>query len=225
LFQGRYKAILVEEEGHHRELSRYIHLNPVRAGMARQPEQWRWSSCAAYFRGRRTPPWLTCERVLAEFGADESATRAAYRRFLLDADHPAPSPLRGVAYGFILGSDRFVARICRLLAPVPDNPEQPALRRMRNRPSVERIAAVVAAHFALDPAGWRRGRRSDHIGRALAAYLARRRYGHSASETARALGYGRSSSIAQACERVERNLARLSPALKHVETALGTGEA
>ncbi|MGC2063046.1 MAG: transposase, partial [Thermodesulfovibrionales bacterium] len=48
LFQGRYKAILVDADPYAGELSRYIHLNPVRANMVRKAEQYKWSSYAVY---------------------------------------------------------------------------------------------------------------------------------------------------------------------------------
>ena len=57
LLQGRYKAILVEADAYATELSRYIHLNPVRAGMVRSPEEYRWSSYS-YYTERSSPSWL-----------------------------------------------------------------------------------------------------------------------------------------------------------------------
>ena len=71
LFQGRYKAHLVENEGHYAELSRYIHLNPVRAKTMSEvtdPADYRWSSFRGYVRKRDRQPWMTYERVLADFG-------------------------------------------------------------------------------------------------------------------------------------------------------------
>ena len=52
LFQGRFKAILVENESYSCVLSRYIHLNPVRAGIVQRPENYRWSSYPHYLRPR-----------------------------------------------------------------------------------------------------------------------------------------------------------------------------
>ncbi|HHT9135604.1 MAG TPA: transposase, partial [Candidatus Avalokitesvara rifleensis] len=61
LFQGRYKAILVEKESYLLELSRYIHLNPVRAQVASQLQSFVWSSYLDYVGRRRAPKWLTRE--------------------------------------------------------------------------------------------------------------------------------------------------------------------
>lgn len=54
LFQGRFKSVLVEEERYLAEVSAYIHLNPVRAGLVNSPEEWRWSSMGHYL-GKKMP--------------------------------------------------------------------------------------------------------------------------------------------------------------------------
>ena len=58
LFQGRFKAILVEDESYCWALSRYIHVNPVRAKMVERPEDYPWSSYQHYLRSRKAPGWL-----------------------------------------------------------------------------------------------------------------------------------------------------------------------
>ncbi len=64
LYQGRFKAILVEDEKHGWELSRYVHLNPVRAKRVTDPRRYRWSSCRHYFDSRGRPDWLAWEEVV-----------------------------------------------------------------------------------------------------------------------------------------------------------------
>ena len=56
LFQGRYKAEMIEDESDYWTVSRYIHLNPVRAGLVARPEDWEWSSYPGYAGGRPTSP-------------------------------------------------------------------------------------------------------------------------------------------------------------------------
>ena len=73
LLQGRYKAILVEADAYATELSRYIHLNPVRAGMVRSPEEYRWSSYS-YYTERSSPSWLKTGFILGYFGTDPTRT-------------------------------------------------------------------------------------------------------------------------------------------------------
>ena len=68
VFQGRYKAILVDREPYLLELVRYVVLNPVRAGMVTTPEPWRWSSYHATAGQVHAPDWLATEWVLRQFG-------------------------------------------------------------------------------------------------------------------------------------------------------------
>ena len=83
LFQGRYKAVLVDGDSYLLELVRYIHLNPVRAGMVSNPEEYPWSSHRAYL-GKELLPWLTTEWMLGQFGKSVATARAGYRTFVMD---------------------------------------------------------------------------------------------------------------------------------------------
>ena len=84
LFQGRYKSILVEEDPYLRELVRYIHLNPLRAGVVgtlAELGRYAWSSHAALV-GRADRPWQAAREVLACFGTRAGAARRAYVAYL-----------------------------------------------------------------------------------------------------------------------------------------------
>jgi hypothetical protein len=82
LFQGRYRSILVDKDSYLVELSRYIHLNPVRAGMVRRPEAYRWSSYGSYLSRRSSPEWLRREDVLGQMDNNLTKGRRRYRRFV-----------------------------------------------------------------------------------------------------------------------------------------------
>ena len=69
LFQGRYKAVLVDADSYLEELTRYIHLNPVRAGIVKEPEDYPWSGHRAYL-GLEMIPWLTTDWVLSQFSGE-----------------------------------------------------------------------------------------------------------------------------------------------------------
>lgn len=79
LFQGRYKAILVDKDSYSVELSRYLHLNPWRVKPSQDPFKYRWSSLKAYVGEAAAPRWLTVEEVLDEFG---SRGKGGYRAFV-----------------------------------------------------------------------------------------------------------------------------------------------
>ena len=69
LFQGRYRTELVEDETYLWVLTRYVHLNPVRAGLSATPEAWIWSSCPGYFRRRDRLDWVAYDALLAAWAA------------------------------------------------------------------------------------------------------------------------------------------------------------
>ncbi len=86
LFQNRYKSIVVEADGYFRELVRYLHLNPLRAGLVpdlRALDRYRWCGHHWLMSGRQ-PPWYGRAEVLRWFGRGEAAARRAYRTFLAE---------------------------------------------------------------------------------------------------------------------------------------------
>jgi len=146
LFQGRFKGHLIEEEGYFLQVSRYIHLNPVRARLVDRPEEWPWGSCPGYVRAARKVGWITYARVLGEFGRAASQARRSYGRFLrAGLDEPPASPFRDAVRGLLLGSSAFVDRVRRLLDEKPEDPDVPELGHLRRRPALEAIASAVAS--------------------------------------------------------------------------------
>ena len=221
LFQGRFKGHLIEEQGYFLEVSRYIHLNPIRAKVVARPEQYPWSSYRGYQRVSRTVAWVTYDRVLGQFGASASVARRAYTRFVrAGVEEPPPSPFAEALEGMLLGSDAFVARVRRLLNDRPTDRSVPQLQHIRGRPPLEEIVRVVGEHFGQDTTCWSPGRRSDDASRAVAAYLARRRFGHPAGEVAKALGYRSAGSVTHAVARVESGNERLKRTAAKLERKL-----
>ena len=78
VFQGRFKAIIVQKEAYLLELARYVVLNPVRAGICQMPEQWHWSSYLAMVGQAHRPNWLHTEWLLEQFGSEYAKAVAAY---------------------------------------------------------------------------------------------------------------------------------------------------
>jgi REP element-mobilizing transposase RayT len=150
LLQGRYKSIVVEKQSHLLELTRYVVLNPVRAGATQTAAQWPWSSYRATAGMAPAPSWLQVAWVLSNFGGDEAVARAAYREFVADgveSDSPWQS-LRGQIW---LGSEQFRERMARQVAGL-DLAAIPEAQRRPDRPSVAEVLAEVADAFGLAPA-------------------------------------------------------------------------
>lgn len=109
LFQGRYKAILIQKERHLLELSRYVVLNPLRARMVDALDQWPWSSHHYATGAYDAPEWLETDWLLAHFGPTRSQAVQRYQRFVM-AGLGQDSPLKKVSHQMLLGDEAFVER-------------------------------------------------------------------------------------------------------------------
>ncbi|WP_341327252.1 transposase [Methylotuvimicrobium sp. KM2] len=101
LYQGRYKAILVQKESYLLELIRYIVLNPLRAGMVGNPEDWPWSSYRSMIGEATVPKWLDVDWLLSQFGSDRKSAIESCRRFVSDGKG-LPSPLAQTRHQLLL---------------------------------------------------------------------------------------------------------------------------
>lgn len=134
VFQGRFKAILVEKEAHLLELSRYVVLNPVRAHMVRAAKDWQWSSYRATAGLIDRPHFLKTNWLLAQFGRSVIQAQKGYRQFVSQGSMASPlEQVRGQVY---LGSNAFIDSL-----PAVDKSllEVPRKQRLVNRPSLADI--------------------------------------------------------------------------------------
>ena len=143
LFQGRYKAVLVEKDVHLLELCRYIVRNPVAAGLVKGPEQWPWSSYRATAFGRQSPGFLETAWVLGQFSGTQARARAAYRNFVAEG-RKAQSPWQRLRGQVFFGSEAFVEAVGGLLAEKERFPEIPRQQRYPARPPLATILAGYA---------------------------------------------------------------------------------
>lgn len=107
LFRGRYKAILVEEDAYLVELARYIHLNPVKAGLAAKPENHLWTSHRYYLKEGKMV-WLSTNRILDYFGKRRSLARRKFHTFVLEGvPKKLEERLKSRRVPSVLGSENF----------------------------------------------------------------------------------------------------------------------
>jgi putative transposase len=143
LFQGRFKSIVVDVDEYALELSRYIHLNPVRVGMVRKPEDHEWSSYRSYAGLQASAEWLKTDLVLSYFGGDRPHEK--YRNFvedLLGAEYT--SPLESVLAATLLGRPEFIAEISEKHVNMRKvDRSVPAVRALSYRLSIQDIAQKV----------------------------------------------------------------------------------
>jgi len=127
VFQGRYKAILVEKDAYLQELSRYIVLNPVRAGMVETAEQWEWSSYAVTVGLIIPPSWFDRSGVLGSFARQEKVAIRRYLEFVANGVQQ-PSPWSMLKNQIYLGSDQFIDHVQKNI-PDKNIPEVPKIQK------------------------------------------------------------------------------------------------
>jgi putative transposase len=92
LFQGRFHSVLIESDWHLLELTRYVSMNPVHAGLCSAPGHWPWSSYRAVVGEAPVPTFLAVGRILGYFGRRPDEARRRLRRFVLDGANETPAP-------------------------------------------------------------------------------------------------------------------------------------
>jgi len=110
LYQGRFKAIQIERDASLLELSRYVVLNPVRAGMVCEASEWTWSSYHAMVGLVPAPAWLETDWILGQFGEQRELAQRRYVDFVA-AGVGKESVWQDLRYQIFLGSDGFVERV------------------------------------------------------------------------------------------------------------------
>ncbi len=135
LFQGRYKAILIQKDSHLLEVCRYVVLNPVRATLMEKPDEWKWSSYLATAGKTEPHPSLTTDWVLGQFSRKRSKAEQEYRQFVSwgIGQKSIWTEVRGQA---LLGEDSFVEKLTDRLKKHKDIPEIPRSQRYATRPQL-----------------------------------------------------------------------------------------
>ncbi|OGP79395.1 MAG: hypothetical protein A2V86_07025 [Deltaproteobacteria bacterium RBG_16_49_23] len=146
LFQGRFKGILVDRDAYCKELSRYIHLNPLRVGLVKSPSEYPWSSYNYYIGREREPEWLEMGLVLGYFGRRGRKAFKRYRDFVeKGATAGVESPLKKVIASTFLGDEDFINRIRQEYLENRDVDKRniPAVKELLRGPCPERIENVL----------------------------------------------------------------------------------
>ena len=176
VFQGRYKAILVEKDAYLLELARYVVLNPVRAGMVASVDAWPWSSYHATVGNTPAPVWLQTEWILAQFGRARSPAVWRYMEFV-GAGVGQASIWQHLTGQVFLGSETFFNQVAAQVATL-DHPEIPrAQRRTLAKPLSEyfhgnnvrqgMVDAYASGHFSMQDIATHLGIHYSTVSRAI----------------------------------------------------------
>ncbi len=187
LFQGRFKAIVVEKDAYLLELCRYVVLNPVRAGVVRQPAAYPWSSYRATAGHADVPPWLTVDWILEQFARTRRVAQQKYRQFVIEGIRQPPAPWAQVVGQIYLGDEAFIRRAQRASRRMAD-PEIPRQQRQPVWQSPEAVLQRVARSYGLAPADLVEPTRRPSEARQVAFYGLRRWAGEGLNAIARRMG-------------------------------------
>lgn len=138
VFQGRFKAIVVDRDEYLLELCRYMVLNPVRAGLVKRPQDWEWSSYRATAGMAGAHPCLSVAWLPEQFGSDRREAAKRYRSFVQDG-LTKPPPWEELKGQFILGDEGFSKRLAKLLEKQTAVKEFPRLQRLASRPALAEL--------------------------------------------------------------------------------------
>ena len=208
VFEGRFKAIVVQKQAHLLELHRYIVLNPVRAGMVQRPGDWPWSNYRATSGAIAYPSWLDVGSTLALFSSFGSGAAGAYVRFVADGMRESGSPLDNVRRQIYLGDRRFLEEMSERTKKESSSREIPVSQRTPVVFEVDEIRKLVCREWRVEP--------DDLVGREAgdaklaAIYLSRKLCGKSAREIGDAFGIkrGRVTNVMVEIQRKRRTYLR-----------------
>jgi putative transposase len=202
LFQGRYKAILIDHDSYLLELSRYIHLNPVKAGMVEKPEDYAFSSYASYIFPDKED--IVSRDLIWNMISTENAP-ILYKSFVEEAINTEENPFKNLYGGMILGKKQFIKdALSTLKKDFIQKDDTSARRSLKTSLSLEEIVEAIARtlHITSQEVTSRKG-----VYRNLALYLARKHTGFMNREIGQFFGNISHSAVAKAYKRFEDAMA------------------
>jgi putative transposase len=144
VYQGRFKAFLIDKEAYFAEVLRYVVLNPVRAKMVERPEGYKWSSYRATAGLEIAPEWFDLATVLPLFGGAPEQAQPAYREFVLAAIGCEDRLWDKLTNQIFLGAEGWIKAMRKQVESKPRSTDHPRRQRAVGRPKMDMILGVVA---------------------------------------------------------------------------------
>jgi len=206
LFQGKFRAELVEDESYFWTLSRYLHLNPVRDKhpLVAHPRDWPWSSHPGFCSKAKQVDWIEYHGVLnawqAEMGGSNS--ERAYRNCVESGiEQPPENPLKSAIEGWLLGSEEFLKRMKNLLSKPRRIDQVPKARKLSSLNATD-VISIVAEYFGTTTESFQT-RRTASGERDIAVWMAHRRTTSTLRELSDAFGLRHPDSVSNLIRRAE----------------------
>ena len=169
LFQGRYKSILVDKDSYLLELTRYIHLNPVRAKLVTKPESYKWSSYQGYLN-KAGDGYIDKKQVKK----DIPLSSEHYKQFVLEGITGTRNPLKDVYAGFILGKTIFIKEKLEHLKQTVESKDFSFKGELTNPMGVSEIMESITKKYGIDMVDLRKLKHHPSKEKNVAIYLLKR---------------------------------------------------
>jgi REP element-mobilizing transposase RayT len=220
LFQGRYKALLVQKNRYLLEVSRYVHLNALRAGVTRNLFAYPWSSFRYYVEQIAAPDWLDINVILNMLSKNAKECKRVYRKFMEDGISGTPNPFDEVYAQTILGDKDFIDSVLEKY-DVARNHEMPATKQLASRSSFETILNILCQVLRKNKTQVRQGGRHS-LERKILIYLLKTRTSMNLKEIGKRFGitYSAVSQIKRTVDERLQHDTKLEKIIEKVDVLL-----
>lgn len=211
LFRGRYKAMLIEADEYLGEVVRYIHLNPIEAGLVKKPEAYEWSSHKKYL-SKKSPPWFSKVPLLKCF-----ETPSVFHRFVLEGNEETIQELyHKKRLPLILGGEHFIERVRNHSSKITKEHARKDCRWVR--PSLQKILKCVSGEFGVPLRFLTEAKRGETNLERKVALWAFRKFGDVPHvKIADAFGLKSHKTVGWACQEIEKRAIKNGSFRKRLE--------
>jgi hypothetical protein len=208
LYQGRYKAILVDKDSYLLQLSRYIHLNPVRAKVVQSPEEYLWSSYREYIGFNTKISLVKAEDILSQFGRRKKEASLRYQVFVKEGlGQELSNPLKDIVASTFLGTQEFVQSILDKIGDLKEHRAIPSTRMLVRRMKIEEIVRKVGSIYGVSEGKIRTRRGRDNLARIVSIFFAHHFTGATNRQIGEYFGKISESAVTESVRRIEKRKA------------------
>lgn len=227
LFRGRYKSILIDADSYVLQLVRYIHNNPLKAGLVKRLDQYVWSSHKGYLSKAKKWNWLYKDFVLQMLATKKSSQIRVYKQFMVQVqDENLIRILDHKNLPSILGSEKFISWIKDRFFKKKIDREVPASKQLA--PDLDTIISEVSRYYEIRPNTLKAVRRGiENEPRDVAMYLIRSTRSEPLLRVGTGFGLNRYSSVSSAVIRVKIKLQKdrkFKARLEHIKNNILKGQ-
>ena len=223
LFRGRYKSVLVDADSYLLELVRYIHRNPLEAGLVKELNQYAWSSHNGYLSNAKKWNWLHKSFILSLFGRERREGVNTYKKFIL---METPEEINRIfsqsKFPSMLGTESFIDMVKGKFFHKKRHDEIPQSRRLA--PEAGKIKKAICKAYGIEESSLLSSKRGVlNEPRNVAIFLVRRLRGEKLEEIGRQFGISKYSSVSSVIEKLKRDMSadrKLRVRVKNIEKTL-----